>query len=191
MQHLKEVLNHGVNIEDSDNSQRTALFACVSAFSEATEKTALLIEAGASLEAKDNAEETALFEAAKSEDAAIIHHLIDAGAAVDVINAKGETPLFIAIRSNRPENVRSLLQAGAQPETKNANGRQAIEIALETQNAELVESDPAKNAVWLCLADGAPGQSQPAEVHVAVLLTNEGTIIQSRNSAGGASSRNS
>lgn len=131
---IKLLVERGIDINDRDGCQLTALHQAVS-YGFDTKTIKLLLELGAGVDVKDEDGVTPLHIAASlvGDNKALINLLIDRGAD---INAKtiilGHDAIHVATKCNNIENIRALLKRGANIESKDKNQFTLLLTAIDS-----------------------------------------------------------
>lgn len=115
---VKILLNHGVDVNQPDDSGRTALLVANSSEKEDTAIIRHLLVRGAKPNTKDNGGRTALMQAALHGFVESMKMLIDNGANVNDTEMAGWTALSDAAMSGNINAVKLLLQNGISAESK-------------------------------------------------------------------------
>ena len=138
---LKTMIDHGVNVHDSDSIASTALHEA--AAENKVRSIEVLIEAGADLRAQDTFEWTPLHRASTCSPDAVLA-LLKHGANVNVLGAYAQTPLFLAAsnagKSGAVRIVETLLRWGADESASDEDGSIARDV-IGTNFPHLVEQD--------------------------------------------------
>lgn len=109
---MQQLLRHGVNVNGSDESGRTALIDAANRG--LTDAVRILLNAGADVEAKTAGDgKTALILASHDGHPHIVQMLLNRKANINARNKNGETALMLAAARGRKDIVLILLQHGA------------------------------------------------------------------------------
>ncbi|MBE6463683.1 MAG: ankyrin repeat domain-containing protein [Alphaproteobacteria bacterium] len=134
---VKELIDMGVDVNQKDNSGRTALMeASYWGYKEVVE---LLIQNGADVNQKDEKGKTALVKASGEGYKEIVELLIKNGADVNHKDNYGYTALMDASYWGYKEVVELLIQSGADVNQKNDNDVTALMMASRRGYKEIVE----------------------------------------------------
>jgi len=109
---LKQILDHGVDVNLRDRVEDTPLIDAVAEGS-SDEMVAFLIANGANVNAQNHHGFSALHRAASRNNVVVAQMLIVAGAEVDIMTEDGITPLLIAANDGHTEITRKLIHEGA------------------------------------------------------------------------------
>ncbi len=123
-------LKHGVNVDDGNISDDTALY--VSSGNGNIKGIKLLLEYGANINASNCYGYTPLFEAVKNNLTDVVKVLIDRGAMINVHDEKGKTPLFTAVKLKQINMINLLIDHGASITIKDNKGRSVMNITNDT-----------------------------------------------------------
>ncbi len=136
--HIKQLIDQGANIEERDETRETPLFAA--ALSGQTAVVRMLIERGADTHARNDRGMTPLHAAAFGGHLTVVRHLIDRGAKVnDSENQFIVTPLHVAAEENRKAVAQALLAAGASVDTSEINGYTPLSRAGWRENWKIFD----------------------------------------------------
>lgn len=140
---VRELINEGVNINETDSDGRSALQVVTE-----TEPTdidlckCLLEEFGADPNVEDTNGQTPLLVAVARQDSNLITALLSAGADTEATDSKGRTPLQIARARDDYSTIHLLLEHGAERDAENPSQEdQALLIdAVRSGEVELVDT---------------------------------------------------
>ena len=134
---VKELLDHGANVNIPDSEGRTALHkaAVYGRYDIARE----LLAHGARINAVDEDGRTALFHAVFRGDIPLAVLLIDNGANVNAEAGPRRTPLHEAVRGGHLSSVKLLVWSGANLNSADLEGRTPLHMAAARGDLEFVE----------------------------------------------------
>lgn len=137
---LREVIRHGVELDDANTIGLTTLHRAASSNQAAA--IDLLIWAGADMEAEDNDGCTPLHNAACTEESSTaVFTLIRRGANKDARDSQGRTPLHLAAEGNNFDAVQSLLARGADITLRDGDeGDSALDFAASGGHIKILRT---------------------------------------------------
>jgi ankyrin repeat protein len=137
IEEVRKAIEAGVDVNASDEDQRTALL--FAAFNGHTAVAKLLLDQNASLEHRDAAGRTALMFAASGPNAETVELLAEAGAEVNAVDTDEKfTALMHAAAEGQVKVVEVLLKHNADPAIQDADGDTARDFATNNGHAEVV-----------------------------------------------------
>lgn len=187
---IETLCRHGLDINDSESSTRTALMNIVSIDNEdatarilahggkvnichrrapvftmarSAEVMALLLEYGADIESTDDQGNTALQLACERNDFKTASFLLRRGARMDIVGS-GMIPLIYAAQRDSPDTIGFLLDHGANINVQSRNGWTALMTAA---------CEPSPNAIRLLLEKGADIHKRDNQGTTVFELLNE------------------
>ncbi len=134
---VRRALESGINVNATDDQQRTALM--LASFNGHTTVVKLLLDEGATVDHRDAFGRTALMFAATGTDAETVELLLDAGADVNAVDSgEGFTALMHAAAEGQTKVVQVLLKHQADPDIRDVDGDTARDFATQNGHAEVV-----------------------------------------------------
>lgn len=158
---VKRLLEHGSNVQLTDNYNLTPLHAAVEKLN--LDMVELLIDNGAEINAKNILGQTPLMRAVLYDDLDIVKALHDAGANLNAKDCTGKTALMIGLQEGRVECCSYLLKHGCEVNHVDKLGQSALYIAIrccKNPSAVLVRKllkagyDVKRdNSIWLKMSE--------------------------------------
>jgi ankyrin repeat protein len=134
---VKELIVKGVNVNEKDEYESTAIIYAVTADSNDCVK--LLTAIGADVNIKNIVGETPLTIASKKGSIKVVKTLLNSGADANLKGKYGWTALMNAVVPGHINVVDELLSKGADPSIKNDSGTTAIMIAEKLKKPEMIK----------------------------------------------------
>eukprot|EP00854_Cymbomonas_tetramitiformis_P015332 gene15332-18137_t len=149
---VRELVNSGANVNESNQHGRTALHLAAVAGNAATVR--LLVEEGSDVDSLDRDNCTALMLAAPLGHVETISTLVSLGAEVNQVAHNGVTALMLAAGRGQVETVQVLLDSGAAINHVDQDGRTALMISVGWQRLKTVRVLVDRGADFLVTAGG-------------------------------------
>lgn len=128
--------NNSINVNQSNNDDRTALFYACS--KNHIDIVRFLISSGAHVNHQDKLGQTPLFRAVVSGNQNMVELLLEHNANVQHLDGHNDTALHIAMEQEYGDIAVLLIQKGADIHVKNKDGKEPIDMTMNTKVLEFV-----------------------------------------------------